>query len=348
MKSLEQSINTQIVDDFNYFLRTVLNWSLHQHSFSDTYEAPDGEPALASDVAYFSPQITLEDGMRHIAQSIATAPIDPHDRVCNTIVKHFYGAIGIHNVFTRDPNRETALVDFRRLHEDHEYEMFIRKNIEDAETLGFPIYGNTEIRTSLWGQANPYAAKKTGLPRNTDKINTLLWIASFIESGFTTELLEAKSLEELYKAFTSRRGIGPYYGYHGATTQSVNPLIAAHHDEDFCVPGPGAKSTLDLMFGKDCKVPYGERVVWFRHNYEKFIGKIDIPVEAQNLWVNGEPIYAEPQDGLKVFGTEVAMCQYGIFRRFREKPELAKRRKMPRFEDFPTESFFNVPVEVVA
>jgi hypothetical protein len=337
--NLHDIANKEVLEDVGFFFNKVNQRALYKLGHADGYD-DEGEPALGEDVEYFHPQITLDDRMRHIMENIVLSGMDQHNVICNTIISHFYGARGIHQLITRDPNPATALVDFHRLTEDPEYEQQIRDNLERAVALKLPVYGSTELRTSLYGAANSYVAELKDAPRNADKINILLWVASFIKTGVTQQMLEAQSLEQMYKILTKLPGVGQYYGYHCSTSNSVNPAISVNHDERFCVPGPGARKTLDLIFGEDCKVPYGDRVIWFRENYKDYIGDIYLHPSTHNVEVNGTMIFAEQQDDLKVYGSEVGLCQYSVFHRLRANPHLAKRRKVARVSEEQEAQFF--------
>ena len=260
---MRDRVNMEVVKDIGRFFNKVNERALYNMGVLDTYDS-GGDDALGETVEYFHPQITLDDRMRYIMENIVYAPISMDNIICNTIISHFYGARGIHQILTRDPNPKTALIDFERLLVDREYENKIRKNLEDAVSLGLPIYGSTELRTSLFGAANTYVAQTRNQERDAHKINILLWVASFIPRGITGRMAQVNSLSEMYEIMSSLEGVGQYYGYHCSTSNSVNPRINVNHDERFCVPGPGARFTLDLMFGEDCNIPYGDRVIWFR------------------------------------------------------------------------------------
>jgi hypothetical protein len=337
---MRDRVNMEVVKDIGRFFNKVNERALYNMGIVDTYDS-EGDDALGESVEYFHPQITLDDRMRYIMENIVYAPISMDNIICNTIISHFYGARGIHQILTRDPNPKTALVDFERLLVDREYENKIRKNLEDAVSLGLPIYGSTELRTSLFGAANTYVAQTRNQERDAHKINILLWVASFIPRGITGRMAQVNSLKEMYEIMSSLEGVGQYYGYHCSTSNSVNPRINVNHDERFCVPGPGARFTLDLMFGEGCDIPYGDRVIWFRENYKDLIGDIPLHESTHNIYVNGQKIFQDEQDDLKTYGCEVGLCQYGVYYRLRSNPHLINRRKVARADNSLMEYFFN-------
>ncbi len=344
-EELRRRINLEVADDCAFFFRKLNDRSKFKHGYAESYD-DEGEPALGVDVNYFHPQETQDELMLNIMRNIVlNGKVSPQSRVCNTIVSHFYGGWRIHQTMTCQSDPSKAVVDFERLLTDIEYKEAIKSNLDLGYELGLPIYSKTELRTSLWGSANKHALATTGIKSN-DKINLLLWIASFIPNGVADGILYSESLKGVYDVLTSLPGVGQYYGYNSGVANSLNPAINAYHDEPFCVPGPGCRKTLDMLFGKDCKINYGQRVVWFRHNYEDFIGKFNLHPSSYNVEVDGVEIFKEPQDTLKVHGCEVALCQYGVFDRLRSEPKLALRRTVSKAEDFPMEEFYSRGITV--
>jgi len=340
MTAITEGINIEVLEDIGYFFNKINEKALFQLGLADSYD-DDGDPALALSVEYFHPQITLDDRMRYIAENIVTSGMDYQSIICNTIVSHFYGARGIHQILTRDPNPTTALVNFDLLMNDMDYFNHIKKNVEDAVDMGIGLYGTTELRTSLFGAANKYC-EPLGLTSRKHGMNILIWIAGFIYRGIIDDMANAQSLEDLYKVITKIEGVGAYYGYHCSTSNSVNPNINANHDERFCVPGPGARLTLDLLFGKENKMKHGDQVIWFRENYKELIGEIFLHPDTHNIEVDGRRILKEEQDDLKVYGCEVGLCQYGVYHRFKNHPHLINRRKVSRINQQTLNNFFEV------
>lgn len=337
---MRELVNMEVVDRIGYFFNKVNERALYQMGINDSYDS-GGDEALGETVEYFHPQITLDDRMRYIMENIVLSNMSMDNIICNTIISHFYGGRGIHQILTRDPNPKTALVDFERLLVDKEYEMTIRKNIDDALKIGLGVYGTTELRTSLYGASNTFVAESRGLPRNADKINILLWVASFIPRGITRRMAAVNSLQEMFNILTEIEGVGSYYGYHCSTSNSVNPAINIDHDERFCVPGPGARLTLDMMFPPDCGIPHGDRVIWFRENYKDLIGDIYLHESTHNVVVDGTRIFRDDQNELKTYGCEVGLCQFGVYSRLSENKNLINKRKVARADEGLLEYFFN-------
>ena len=344
---MRELVNMQVVDRIGYFFNKVNDRALYQMGIKDSYDN-EGDEALGETVEYFHPQITLDDRMRYIMENIVLSNMSMDNIICNTIISHFYGGRGIHQILTRDPNPKTALVDFERLLVDKEYEMTIRKNIDDALSIGLGVYGTTELRTSLYGASNSFVAESRDLPRNADKINILLWVASFIPRGITKRMAAVNSLQEMYNILTELEGVGQYYGYHCSTSNSVNPRINIDHDERFCVPGPGARLTLDMMFPPDCGIPHGDRVIWFRENYKDLIGDIYLHESTHNVIVGDTKIFQHDQNELKTYGCEVGLCQFGVYSRLSDNKSLINKRKVARADETLMEYFFNNNFEQTA
>jgi hypothetical protein len=334
-------IDKEVLQDVKFFFNKVNDKALYSMGIKDSYD-DHGIPALHESVEYFHPQITLDDRMRYIAENIVLADIGHHNVICNTIISHFYGGRGIHQVATREEDPKKAHVDFVRMLEDEDYKNKIIQNLEDAREFGIPIYGTTELRTSLFGSANAYVAKKDNKEKDAHSGNIMQWVASFIEIGLTDKMHNSQSLNEMFAHITSLPGVGSYYGYHCGTSNSVNPNININHDEDFCVPGPGARKTLDLLFPNVSpkEFDYGDRVIWFRQNQEMLLGgKFPLHESTHNIIVDGQKIFKDDQNELKTYGCEVGLCQYGVYHRLKNEPKLAGRRKVARIDDSVFERF---------
>lgn len=338
MKGLDE----EVMNDVGHFFRKVNDRSLYNLGINDSYD-DGGDAALGLTVEYFHPAITLDDRMRYIAENIVyNKNLSPQSIVCNTILSHFYGARGIHQVITRDKDPKTALVDFDRYLKDEKYKNELSRNLKDATGFGIPIYGTTELRTSIFGAANAFVANKYNRAKDKHPANILRWIADFIDRGIVDQMLAANSLEELYKVLIQLEGIGAYYGYHCSTSNSVNPLINVNHDERFCVPGPGARYTLGILFDQSStNLDFGEQVVWFRENYKDYIGDIVMHDTTHNIIVDGKKVFADEQDELKTYGSEVGLCQYGVYKRLKENPKLINRRKVSRLDEDIAKKYFD-------
>jgi len=333
-------VDKEILKDLSFFYKQINNKALYANGILDTYD-DQGVPALHESVEYFHPSILLDDRMVYIAENIVYANISQNNIICNTIISHFYGGRGIHQVATKEKDPKKAHVDFDRMLVDNTYKNFIINNLEEARNYGIPIYGTTELRTSLFGSANDYVAKKDNKERDAHPGNIMQWVAGFIERGITEKMQKATSLKGMFDIITQLEGVGSYYGYHCSTSNSVNPNIDINHDERFCIPGPGARKSLDLLFpGVTAKeFDYGDRVIWIRDNQIELFGDLNIHESTHNLIIDGKKVFKDEQSELKVYGTEVLTCQYGVYHRLKNEPKLAGRRKVARIDDSVFENF---------
>jgi hypothetical protein len=321
--------------DFKYFVEQVNLRAEWQRGLTESYNYK--EYALNPDTEYFHPMITYDDRMVYIMQNIVGLPdsqLSPRNKIGNTIISHFYGARGIHQIATRENDVKKAHVDFENYFTSGERDR-IRRNLELAPIAKLPIYGSTELRTSLFGAANKYQVQRFG--QNADRVhpgNIMDWVAGLCEDGMFDDMMASKSSAETFKILTRNEGIGSYYGFHCSTSNSVNPALAWDNDENFVKPGPGAQYTLRLLFPKATskEITNGDLVIWFRHN-QKFFGFGDVVIHesAHNvLDHNGNKILSKDQVEMMTYGSEVGMCQYGIFCKIRDDKKAIERRKVSR------------------
>jgi hypothetical protein len=328
---------------FENFLHKVNEkWEL-QYGLRTNYDFGD-DLALAPDVEFFGSFITQDDRMRYIIENIVAIPdtkLSQANKIGNTIISHFYGARGIHQIMSGINDPMIAHVDFERLNKDKDYLEHIKENANIAKQSGKKFYGTTELHTSLQTAGRNFCRVKYDEPsRKSSNVDILEWIASWTTNGMIDKILEAKTLAEMFKVLTSNHGIGEYYGYHCATSNSVNTALPFHHDETFCAPGPGAKASLDNMFGplktsgKVKKMPYGDLVIWIRENQDNIF---EVPVRSHpffhNYEIDGQKVFKHDQDDLKIYTTEVSLCQFGIYCYLSQNPHLINKRKVARLED---------------
>lgn len=324
--------------DFKYFVEQVNTRAEWQRGLTESYDYE--EYALNPDTEYFHPMITYDDRMVYIMENIVSLPdsqLSAHNKIGNTIISHFYGARGIHQIATRENDPKKAHVDFENYFNSGEREK-VRRNLELAASANLSIYGTTELRTSLFGAANAYQMERFG--PSAERVhagNIMDWVAGLYEQGMFDDMLKSKSSDETFKILTRNKGIGSYYGFHCTTSNSVNPALAWDNDSNFVKPGPGAQYTLKLLFPKATskQITDGELVIWFRHN-QKFFGFGDIVIHesARNvLDYKGDKILSKDQTEMMTYGSEVGMCQYGIFCKIRNDRKAIDRRKVSRLGD---------------
>lgn len=331
------SLDKNRLSEFVFFLQKVNERTEFQFGLRDSYECPD-EPALGQNVEYFGFNILQDDRMRYIIENIVNSDLSDSNKIGNTTISHFYGARGIHSTITGIKDPKLALVDFDRIASgDIDYLENIKLEIQKSKIQKKKFYGTTELHTSIQTAARNFCRKKYSDPTRVASLSDIIeWISGWIESGFMESVLQnATSLEKMYNLLRSHKGIGEYYGYHCSTSNSVNPRLSYQHDEKFCVPGPGAKDTLNYLFPNwSGKYPYGEMVVWLRENEQEFFREnVIIHPFFHNFEVKGKPVFADQQDTMKVYGTEVACCQFGVFRHLKANPHLISKRSVARNEE---------------
>lgn len=340
-KKIAQYCDPAEIAKFEFFLNKVSERTDKVFGLRPDYSC--AEPALGEDVEYFGFNILQDDRMRYIIENIVTLPeskLSMPNKIGNTIISHFYGARGIHSVVTGVKNTKDANVDFELLAKDVNYLEHIKGEAAKSKKEGKKFYGTTELHTSLQTAARNFCRKKYSNPdRPASFMDILEWIASWTQDGSIDRIINTKSLEVMFNLLREKPGVGEYYGYHCATSNSVNPFLAFNHDERFCSPGPGAKRSLDRVFkklkdsGAVKKLPYAELVIWLRENQKTIFNDIHIHKFFHNIEIDGKKIFEDEQDELKVYGTEVGLCQYGIFCHLKENPHLISKRKVARAED---------------
>lgn len=337
-------LDREALSKYEFFLHRVNEKWEKQYGLRETYDSK-GDAALAEDVEYFGQWVTADDRLRYIIENIVAIPdsqLSPMNKIGNTIISHFYGARGIHQITSGIKDPKKAHIDFERLCVDVDYLDKIKQNCALAKSQGKKFYGTTELHTSLQTAARNHCRKKYNEPERKASLTDILeWISAWSQDGTVEKILDAKSLYEMFKILTSKPGIGEYYGYHCATSNSVNYALPFNHDEEFCAPGPGARESLDLIFaplktsGKLRKMPYGDLCIWIRDNQENIF---ETPIRSHeffhNYIVNGDQkVFEDDQTELKVYTTEVSLCQFGVYCYLKENPHLISKRKVARLED---------------
>lgn len=339
--TFEELVDKELIKEFGFFLNKVNQKACMEKGWIEgEWEAVDMEgnpcPAMGFDVEYFHPVITMDDRMRYIAEHIVSKDyVSPRNRVCNTIISHFYGARGIHQTLTEVEDPNFAHVDFQRIADgDMEYTRELQEKANRARKNKKPLWGTTELHTSLQTSARNYCREKYNDPdRGAEPLNVAEWVANFITDGTIDKMLASTSIKNTFEILTAKRGIGEYYGYHCATSNSVNPMLKYDNDEEFVRPGPGACMTISRLFPGLDKRRYGDAVIWIRKNQKTLFPDLEFHPNMANIIVDGKPIFEINQNELKCYGTEVACCQFSVFLYLKENPHLAAKRKVARVQD---------------
>jgi len=333
----------ELMKEFNWFLYKVNQRScIHLGYIDEEYKSVNrhgkNDYGLGEDVEYFHPTITLEYRMRFIGTQIASADMSLMNIVGNTFISHFYGGRGVHYLAS---GKDGEFVDFDRIADnDLDYIQFVRNNLDKAIKNKQPIWGTTELHTSIQTASRNYCRAKYGEPdRQFHPVDVCEWVASFRDNGFLERMQECTHMKEIYTLLREQPGIGEYYGFHGAASSSVLPQVKYHHDQRFVAPGPGAVYTIGLMWPDAPKKLYDEAIYFMRENGDE-IGLTENVVfhpEAFNINLpGGKKLFEYPQDSLKYYGTEVLSCQFGVYLQIREDERACARRRVARVQQTNT------------
>ena len=338
-----QNYDKELMKEFNWFLYKVNQRSGIQLGYiNEEYESVNrhgkNDFGLGEDVEYFHPTITLDDRMRFIGQEIASLDTSIMNIVGNTFISHFYGGRGVHFLASGE---DGVFVDFDRIADnDKEYIDFVRSNLDKAITNKQPIWGTTELHTSIQTAARNYCRKKYhDKDRKFHAVDVCEWVSSFRDTGFLARMQLCDHMSEIYNLLREQPGIGHYYGFHGAASSSVLPQMKYHHDQRFVSPGPGAVYTISLLWPDAPKKLHAEAIYFMRENADEIGLTKDVVFheEAFNIQQkNGRKLFNYPQDSLKYYGTEVLSCQFGVYLQIREDEKACARRRVARVKQTNT------------
>ena len=333
LPKFENCVNKEVVKDIEHFFYTVNERILYKMKVRPEYKTE--EAALGLDVEYFHFSICGDDRMRYMGQNIVLDEhLSPENKFCNAVITHLYGGRCISSLLTGITDPKKAHLDFNRLNTDPKYVTSIYENADYAKMHGHKFFGSTELHTSLQTAARNFCRVKYSDPtrpsRNTDIIE---WVANWIDTGLVKDIMSSEHLEETYRKINSLHGVGAYYGYHLSVDSSLIPGTKYHHDEPFCVPGPGCCHTLNMLFSeykeKAKKMPYGDMIVWIEDNQQKLYPRVTFDEALWNI-VNedtGQKVFPFEQDKFMVYGLEVGHCQYGIYDRLKGNTKMIEKRK---------------------
>jgi hypothetical protein len=330
----ERSLDKNVVQQIEHFFIKVNERILYKMGVLPSYDT-GGDAALGLDVEYFHFNITGDDRMRYMGQNVVLEDhLSDRNKFCNAVITHLYGGRCINSLLSGKTDPKKAHLDYERINTDPVYVQWMYENAAYAKLHGYKFYGTTELHTSLQTAARNFVRHKYSEPdkaaSNTDIVE---WVAGWISSGLVDDILSSKHLSEVYAKINTLPGIGAYYGYHLSVDSSLIPGTLYHHDEPFCVPGPGCCITLDMMFptlkAATKKMPYGELICWIEQNQKKLYPRVPFHEALWNLKndVTGKKVFSFEQDKFMVYGLEVGHCQYGIYDRLTKHPNLIEKRR---------------------
>lgn len=308
-----------VLDELKFFLKEINKREvLIQESRQSNYQEP--HPALQIDVMYWHPNRTRHGEVDWLMKYIFRPEVSLTNKILNSFAVKFYGpAQAILNVIGEEEFSTKNLIDFERLPEDRDYMKQIDENLVRAKEERKEHWGTTELRTSLQTAAKHHAG-------HSRWSNMIEWISSFKTDGLIDFYASGPTMEQSFKKICEYRGIGNYYGYHSNANLARCYDISMNENENFVIAGPGAVATLDRLYpnAKKDKVSYQDILLYMRDNQEKLF-----EIEGTDrIALTQELKPGDVVQSLTSFGVEITCCQFNVFTRFKENPDLIDRRKL--------------------
>lgn len=284
----------------------------------EEYKEP--HPALQIDVMYWHPNRTRHDEVDWLMKYVFHDGVSFTNKILNSFVVKFYGpSQAILNALNETEYSTSHLIDFDRLPHDKAYMEFLDKNLVMARDEKKEQWGKTELRTSLQTTAKKFAG-------HSRWSNMIEWIASFKTDGLIDFYAKGPTMKQSFDKITEYAGIGNYYGYHSNANLARCFDVSINENEDFVIAGPGAMATINRLYPghrKD-KVDPMDILLYMRDNQDKIFehDAVDKRALTQTL----KP--GQTVDYLTSFGCEITCCQFNVYTRFLQNPELIDNRKL--------------------
>jgi hypothetical protein len=312
-----------VLEELRFFLKEINKREvLISEGRKEEYVPPND--ALQIDVMYWHPNRTRHGEVDWLMKYIFKEEVSFTNKILNAFAVKFYGpAQAILNAINETEFSSKNLIDFERLPDDKDYQEWIRENLQRARDEKKEQWGTTELRTSLQTAAREYCGGAVG---ETDWANMIEWIASFKKDGLIDFYASRPTMEQAFKQLTSYRGIGNYYGYHANSNLARCYDISMNENEDFVIAGPGAHKTIEKLYPnqKKDKVSDMQILLYIRDNQDIIFNHEDVDRKALSQHLKP----TQHVDYLTSFGCEITCCQFGVYQRFLEKPELINARKL--------------------
>lgn len=324
-------INRDRLAEYNTFLDQMNKRALS--SFYNTEYVPS-DPAMDKSIMYYTPVILTPGEKRTLISSFFgadPAKVDYYNKALSWIASCMYGSEECLMFITGKTNPNDYWIDFTRVYYDPEYVKLLRENLKFARSIGHKLWATTEIHTSVQVASRDYCRiKYNDSTRKFTDLDVIEWIASFKFNGVMDKIFEAKTLEEAFIQLTTPRGIGPYFGYISIALIATLQCTNYFHDERFCAPGKGAQKTVEYLFedykAKGNKIKHSELICTLAEYQDQFLD-VTIPLEFRNIEVDYYGKYLKrDQELYTCSGIEVGMCQFGVYRKFRDNIEASKKR----------------------
>ena len=332
--AFDKALDRVVADEIEHFFIKVNERLLYKMGVLPSYST-EGDNALGIDVEYFHFNITGDDRMRYMGQNVVLEDqLSDRNKFCNAVITHLYGGRCINSLMSGKIDPKKAHLDYERIATDPVYVKEMYANAAYAKMHGYKFYGTTELHTSLQTAARNFVRHKYSEPdRAASNTDIVEWVASWVSTGLVDDLLKSKKLEDVYTKINTLPGIGAYYGYHLSVDSSLIPGTVYHHDEPFCVPGPGCCATLDMLFptlkAATKKMPYGELICWIEQNQKTLYPRVPFHEALWNIKNDStwKKVFSFDQNKFMVYGLEVGHCQFGIYDRLTKNPHLIEKRR---------------------
>lgn len=292
-----------------------------------TYEHPNEQ--LSMKVMYFQALALAPSDRRMLALDIIGVPdsrLSPENKALNASCSYWYGPTAVLTYLTGITDFSKAHVDFDLVAKDQDYVEHIRENVAAAKRFGHSMWTTTELHTSLQTEARNFCRIKYNDPaRPAGPVDLIEWMAGLKQTGWITKVLEANTLEEAYKRYIEPKGVGPYFGGNAVMMISNLQGLKYTHAEPFCAPGGGCINSVNWLF-EGTKVDALEVVKWLVANQTSLLPNLMVPDEFRNADVSYGKLWKHDQDHYTANSFEVGLCQFSVYRKFLEAPEMMKRR----------------------
>lgn len=328
-QDFHKHIDRKRVEQLEHYLLAMTQRGLDEH-YGRPYH--NDEEALSQKVMYFQSLLLTPCDRKWMVRDIMNAPwVTPENKVCNASIGFWYGPTNYLVYLSGVTDYAYASVDFDRVYEDQDYVEQLRGNIAFARKHKHPIWTTTELHTSIQTEGRNYCRVKYKDPnRKADSLDIVEWMAYLKRQGWAKKILEEKTLESAFNVYCEPKGIGPYFGGNSIMMIANAREAAYSHEENFAAAGGGCVNTLDYLFeplrAAGYKLNHLRALQWLVDEQEKLMPNLHIPVEFQNMDGHDGKVLKADMLRYTANALEVGCCQFSVYRKFLQQPELIKRR----------------------
>ena len=289
----------------------------------------DGFVVNGMPIPYFHPNRSYHDEIIWLNNNIYYTDVSFQDKLLNSAIVKFYGPSRTLEIITNDTG--LSYINFDKFDEDEAYKKKLLSNIENANG---PIWGTTELRTSLQTASRNYARALEGdETRKMKSSDMIVWINS-MKKDWVDFYSKKPDMKESFEFLTGYKGIGTYYGYHFSSNLCRMPeighrdLIEVHYpdltiehgnlseDDENVYAGVGSSKTLRRLLPKEvpCNLKTCKKALLALKKYQKEL------FEPELL------MYTNELEKYTSFGIEIACCQFNVFSSIKDNKHMATRR----------------------